>query len=116
MPAEQPRLLAQVKGRMRARHLSPRTEQAYVGWIIRYIRYHGTRHPTELGESAIIAYLTHLAAERRVSRSTQMQALSALLLLYREVLAIPVGDVRRVLRSRHRRDFPPCSVVGRWVR
>lgn len=99
MPAEKPRLLAQVKGRMRARHLSPRTERAYVGWIIRYIRYHGTRHPTELGEAEIIAFLTHLAAERSVSRSTQMQALSALLLLYREVLARPVSDLRRVLRS-----------------
>ena len=99
MPAEKPRLLTQVKGRMRARHLSPRTVQAYVGWIIRYIRYHGTRHPSELGETEIVAYLTYLAAERRVSRSTQMQALSALLLLYREVLAIPMGDLRRVLRS-----------------
>ena len=95
MPAEKPRL----KGRMRARHLSPRTAQAYVGWIIRYIRYHGTRHPTELGEAEIIAYLTYLASERRVSRSTQMQALSALVLLYREVLGIPVGDLRRVLKS-----------------
>ncbi len=84
---------------MRARHLSPRTERAYVGWIIRYIRYHGMRHPTELGETEIIAFLTHLTAERSVSRSTQMQALSALLLLYREVLATPVGDLRRVLRS-----------------
>ena len=73
--------------------------QAYAGWIIRYIRYHGTRHPSELGETEIVAYLTYLAAERRVSRSTQMQALSALLLLYREVLAIPMGDLRRVLRS-----------------
>jgi len=99
MPAEKPRLLGQVKGRMRARHLSPRTERAYLGWILRYIRYHGTRHPSELGEVEIIAYLTYLAAERRVSRSTQMQALSALVLLYREVLAIPVGDLRRVLRS-----------------
>ena len=98
-PAEKPRLLAQVKGRMRARHLSPRTERAYVGWILRYIRYHGKRHPTELGEREIIAYLTHLAAERSVSRSTQMQALSALLLLYRDVLGIPVGDLRGVLRS-----------------
>lgn len=67
MPAEKPRLLAQVRGRMRARHLSPRTEQAYVGWILRHIRDHGTRHPA------------------------QMQALSALVLLYREVLALPVG-------------------------
>ncbi|MDH5233352.1 MAG: integron integrase [Gemmatimonadota bacterium] len=99
MPTEKPRLLTQVKGRMRARHLSPRTEQAYLGWILRYIRYHGTRHPAELGEPEVLAYLTHLAAERRVSRSTQMQALSALVLLYREVLAIPIGDLRRVLRS-----------------
>ena len=53
MPAEKPRLLTQVNGRMRARHLSPRTVQAYVGWIIRYIRYHGTRHPSELGETEI---------------------------------------------------------------
>ena len=47
---EKPHLLALVKGRMRARHMSPRTEQAYLGWIIRYVRYHGTRHPRELGE------------------------------------------------------------------
>ena len=98
-PTGKPRLLAQVKGRMRARHLSPRTEQAYTGWIKRYIRYHGMRHPAELGESELVAYLTYLAAERRVSRSTQMQALSALMVLYREVLSIPVGDLRRVLRS-----------------
>jgi integron integrase len=84
---------------MRARHLSPRTEQAYLGWILRYIRYHGTRHPSELGEAEIVAFLTHLASERDVSRSTQMQALSALMLLYREVLGIAVGDMRRTLRS-----------------
>jgi integron integrase len=99
MSTEKPRLLAQVKGHMRARHLSPRTERVYLGWIVRYIRYHGMRHPTELGEREIVAFLTHLAAEQDVSRSTQMQALSALLLLYREILVIPVGDLRRVLRS-----------------
>ena len=84
---------------MRARHLSPRTEQAYIGWIIRYVRYHGLRHPGELGESELIAYLTYLAAEQHVSRSTQMQALSALMLMYREVLGIGIGDLRRVLRT-----------------
>ena len=99
MSPNKPKLIAQVKGRMRARHLSPRTEQAYVGWIIRDVRYHGTRHPAELGEADIVAYLTHLAAERKVSRSTQMQALSAIQLLYNEVLAIPIRDLRRVLRS-----------------
>jgi integron integrase len=70
-----------------------------VGWIIRYIRYHGTRHPAALGEEDIVAYLTHLASERRVARSTQMQALSAIQLLYREVLRIPVRDLRGILRS-----------------
>lgn len=99
MSTEKPRLLSQVRGRMRARHLSPRTEQAYLSWIVRYIRYHGTRHPSEMGEPEIIAYLTHLADARQVARPTQMQALSALLLLYREVLGQPVGDLRRVLRS-----------------
>jgi integron integrase len=99
MSTESPRLLTRVKGHMRARHLSPRTERSYVGWIIRYIRYHGMRHPAELGEPEIVAYLTHLASERAVSRSTQMQALSALQLLYREVLGIPTSDLRRVLRS-----------------
>lgn len=84
---------------MRARHLSPRTERAYLGWILRYIRYHGTRHPAELGEAEIVAFVTHLAAELGVSRSTQMQALSALMLLYREVLGITIGDLRRALRS-----------------
>ena len=69
-----PKLLSLVRGRMRARHMSPRTGQAYVGWIIRYIRYHGTRHPATLGEEDIVACLTHLAAERGVARSTQMQA------------------------------------------
>ncbi len=101
-----PRLLDQVKGRMQARHLSPRTVQAYTAWIIRYIRYHGTRHPRELGESEVVAYLTHLASERRVSRSTQMQALSALMLLYRDVLEIPLPDLRRVLRSNSPRHLP----------
>lgn len=99
MTIEAPRLLTRVKGHMRARHLSPRTERSYTGWIIRYIRYHGMRHPSELGEPEIVAYLTHLASERAVSRSTQMQALSALQLLYRGVLGIPTSDLRRVLRS-----------------
>ncbi|HEV7703904.1 MAG TPA: integron integrase [Gemmatimonadaceae bacterium] len=99
MPTERPRLLARVRAHMRARHLSPRTEQAYIGWIIRYVRYHGIRHPNELGEPETLAYLTYLAAERHVSRSTQMQALSALMLMYREVLGVEIGDLRRVLRS-----------------
>ncbi len=105
MPAK-PRLLDQVKGRMLARHLSPRTVQAYVGWIVRYIRYHGTRHPGEMGEGEVVSYLTYLASERRVSRSTQMQALSALMLLYRDVLEVALPDLKRVLRSNAPRHLP----------
>jgi len=99
MPARNPKLLERVRLVMRARHMSPRTERAYVGWIRRYVRYHGLRHPSELGERGVVAFVTHLAAAQRVARSTQIQALSALLLLYRDVLREPIGDVRSVIRS-----------------
>ena len=82
-----------------------------MGWIVRYIRHHGTRHPRELGEEEIVAYLTHLADARRVSRSTQMQALSALMLLYREVLGASLPDLRRVLRS-----TTPTHLPAVWTR
>lgn len=97
---------------MRARHLSPRTEQAYLGWIIRYIRYHGTRHPRELGQDEVIGFLTYLADARRVARSTQFQAMSALLFLYQEVLRIPLGDVRAVLRSHGATRVPAVLTRG----
>jgi len=80
--------------------MSLRTEQAYLGWIRRYIRYHGRRHPLDLSELEIVDYLTHIAERGAVTRSTQMQALSALLFLYREVLGRPVGDLRAVVRAR----------------
>lgn len=99
MPAARPRIWAFVKCRMCARHLRSRTVQAYAGWIIRYIQYHDARQATALGETETIALLTHLVDRQRVSRSTSMQTLSALLSRHREVLAVSVGDVRRVLRS-----------------
>lgn len=99
MPQQPPKLLDAVRALMRARHMSPRTEQAYVAWIRRYVRYHGMRHPRELGESEVVAFVTYLAAERHVARSTQVQALSALLLLYRDVLRKPIADVRAIVRS-----------------
>ena len=80
--------------------MSLRTEQAYLGWIRRYIRYHGLRHPLELGDAEIVDYLTHIAERGAVTQSTLMQALSALLFLYREVLGRPVGDLRAVVRAR----------------
>jgi hypothetical protein len=73
-----PRLLDQVRERLRLKHYSIRTEQAYVGWIRRYIIFHGKRHPAEMGKLELEMLLTSLAVQRNVSASTQTQALSAL--------------------------------------
>ncbi len=81
-----PKLLDQVRQALRARHYSYRTEQAYVQWVRRFILFHGKRHPAEMGTPEIEAFLSYLATEEHVSASTQNQALSALLFLYRHVL------------------------------
>lgn len=101
-----PKLLEQVRLRLRARHYSRRTESAYVQWIRRYILFHGKRHPMALGESEINAFLTNLAVEGKVAASTQTQALSALLFLYREVLSKDVGDLGDLIRARRPRRLP----------
>ena len=98
-----PRLLDQVRRRARAQHLSLSTEKSYVGWIRRYILYHRKRHPKEMAEPEINAFLSHLAADRHVSASTQNQALSALLFLYRAVLEKELGDFGDVLRAKRTR-------------
>ncbi|WP_301100698.1 integron integrase [Propionivibrio sp.] len=84
--ASSPKLLDQVRGKIRLKHYSLRTEQAYSDWIRRYIRFHGTRHPREMGAAEVEAFLTHLAVAGKVAASTQNQAKSALLFLYKEVL------------------------------
>jgi site-specific recombinase XerD len=86
----QPRLLDQVRDRIRRKHYSIRTEQAYVDWIRRFILHHNKRHPRDMGAAEVEAFLTHLAVARRVSASTQNQAKSAILFLYKEVLAEPL--------------------------
>jgi integron integrase len=83
-----PRLLDQVRGKIRFKHYSLRTEQAYVDWIKRFILHFGKRHPRDLGAAEVEAFLTHLAVAGKVAASTQNQAKSALLFLYREVLEI----------------------------
>lgn len=100
------KLLPTVRQKLRLGHLSPRTEAAYVGWIKRFIRFHGTRHPAVLGEAEVQAFLTHLAVEGRVAPGTQTQALSALLFLYREVLARPLGRMVGLVRPRRRDRVP----------
>jgi integron integrase len=105
------RLLDLMRDAMRARHMSPRTEHAYTRWIVRYVRFHGLRHPESLDEEAMVAWLTHLAAERALARPSQMQALSALNFLYRKVLHREVRDLRSVLRSAAPKRLP--SVLTR---
>lgn len=101
-----PKLLDQVRHASRARQLSRRTEEAYVGWVRRYVLFHGKRHPLELDGSAVAAFLSHLANERNVSPSTQNQPASALLFLYREVLAQPLDAPHNVLRPTRPRRLP----------
>ncbi len=100
-----PKLMEQVRQAIRVRHYSRRTEEAYVTWIRRFIVFHGRRHPSELGAGSLSAFLSSLATERRVSASTQNQALSALLFLYRSVLGVQSGR-SRALSARRRR--PGC--------
>ena len=94
-----PKLLDQVRHAIRVRHYSPRTEGAYVHWIRRFILFHHKRHPRELGATDLSAFLSALASEQHVSASTQNQALSAVLFLYKEVLAAPIGQVDGVVRA-----------------
>ena len=100
-----PRLLAQLRARLRTRRYSESTVRAYSAWVRRFVRFHRMRHPRELSERDVEAFLTHLATAQRVSSSTQNQALAALLFLYREVLGAPVGWLGGVVRSKrgHRR-------------
>ncbi|MBI2536452.1 MAG: phage integrase N-terminal SAM-like domain-containing protein [Gemmatimonadetes bacterium] len=65
------KLLSSLRANLRLRHFSPRTEEAYVSWVRRFVRFHGLRHPAELGEREVVGFLTHLSVERRVSASTQ---------------------------------------------
>ena len=101
-----PGLLAVARDRMRVKHLSRRTETAYLGWIRRFIRFHGRRHPREMGKEEVEAFLTHLAVVRTVAPSTQNQALGALLFLYREVLRSELGWLDGVERARRPKRLP----------
>ncbi len=101
-----PKLLEQLRASLRARHYSPRTEETYCQWVRRYILFHGKRHPKEMGEEEINAFLTHLAVKEKVSASTQNQALSALLYLYRHVLGREIGDLGEVIRAKKPKRLP----------
>ena len=100
------RLLEQVRSRIRLKHYSLRTEKAYIYWIKRYIYATGKRHPRDLNGVVVEAFLSRLATEERVAPSTQAQALSALLFLYKEVLGIELPWMNNVARAKERRHVP----------
>ncbi len=89
MEQAEPRLLDRVRDRIRLKHYSIRTEDTYLDWMRRFILFHGKRHPGQMGAQEVEAFLTHLAVQGKVSASTQNQAKSALLFLYKEVGSVP---------------------------
>ena len=97
------RLLDQVRDAIRVRHDRIRTEDAYVGWIRRFIRFHGTRHPLEMGEPEVNAFLTHLAVERTVAASTQNQALERLCCFSTRSCSAEGGVIRPYRAGRNER-------------
>ncbi len=100
MTSQSPRLLEQVRQRIRAKHYSFRTEKTYLHWIRRFIFFHDRRHPRDLGGPEVERFLTSLAVDRKVAASTQNQALSAVLFLYREVLEVELPWLDGVIRAR----------------
>jgi site-specific recombinase XerD len=110
-----PKLLEQVRRSARARHLSRRTEEAYIRWIHAFVRHQGLRHPEQLGAEHVTDFLVHVANERGVSPSTQRQAASALRFLYEQVLERPI-DVDRGITGPARRHRLPVVLTKEEVR
>lgn len=109
---QNPRLLDQVRERLRYRHYSLRTEEAYQHWIKRFVLFHDKRHPLQMGREEIVAFLTHLAVEHQVSVSTQNLALSSLLFLYKEVLQLDLPWISEFERPRRQARLPTVLSVG----
>ena len=108
----EPRLLDRMRTLLRTRHYSIRTEQSYVQWAKRYILFHGKRHPSSMGGPEINEFLSHLAVEGNVSASTQNQALSAILFLYRDVLGDEVPWISNLIRAPRRKTLPVVLTRG----
>jgi len=106
--ARPPKVLDRVREAIRARHYSLRTEEAYVGWIRRFILFHNKRHPAEMTEPEVNQFLLHLAVNGNVAASTQNRALSAVLFLYQDVLGRDLDRMEGVVRAKSRCDCPWC--------
>ena len=111
----QPKIADRFRAALRLRGYSYRTEQAYLQWYVRYVRFHKLRHPAGMGEPEVEAFLSHLATELKVAASTQNQALAALLYLYSEVLKKPLGNLSalRAKRSHYVQPYVSPGEVGR---
>ncbi|RLJ03650.1 MAG: hypothetical protein DRP14_04805 [Candidatus Aenigmatarchaeota archaeon] len=105
-PKKARKLLDQVRDVMRLRHYAFRTELTYSSWIKRFILFHDKRHPKDMGELEVEAFLTWLAVDKKVSKSTQNQAFNALIFLYRDVLKHPLEG--RINAARSRKKQPAC--------
>jgi integron integrase len=107
LPAEPPpRLLDQLRHRIRVKHYALRTEKTYVDWVRRFILFHDKQHPRDLGAAEVEAFLSHLATVRQVSASTQNQAKAALLFLYKEILGIELPWLDEIVQARTTRRLP----------
>jgi integron integrase len=104
--AGEPKLLDEVRARVRTKHYSIRTEWAYVDWIKRFILFHGKRHPRSMGAAEIETFLSSLAVDRNVAASTQNQALSAILFLYKEVLGLDLPWLDNITRAKKPQRLP----------
>ncbi len=111
-PERRFRLLEQVRRALRSRHYSRRTEIAYCGWVRRFVLFHGRRHPANMGEEEIVAFLNDLVSRGNVSASTQNQALHSLLFLYRQVLRREIGIVPGLTPARRGRRLPTVLSVS----
>ena len=101
-----PKLLDRVRAKLRKRHYSRRTEEAYIGWIRNFIRHHGIRHPREMGKEEVKDFLSPLAVDKQVAAATQNQALAALLFLYRDVLGITLEGLDNIVRAKKPARLP----------
>lgn len=98
--------LESVRDLIRLKHLSYRTEEAYIGWIRRFILFHNKRHPAEMGADEVRSFLTHLAVKENVAAATQNQAFAALLFLYRNVLNKSLNNIEDVVRAKRPKRIP----------
>src|SRR5690349_20674611 len=106
-----PHLLIQVRECLRALHYSLRTEETYLHWIKRFLRFHGKRHPADLGAPEVSAFLSHLATEEGVAAATQNLALAAVLFLYKQVLEIDLPWLKDVTRAKKPQRLPTVLTV-----